>query len=101
MKITNKLKIGGFEWTIKENAEVAYEGNIYGTTHHTKQEIFLDPNMPQTKKEHTLLHEILHAIWWQAGLDKRYKDKPEIQEEIVSALSFGLHQVLKDNNLLN
>lgn len=101
MKIPEKIKIGGFDWSIEENAKVAYEGNIYGSTHIYKQSIFLDPDAPQQKKEQTLIHEIMHALWWQQGFTERYKgDSKVIEEEIIQGISMGLYQVLKDNDFL-
>ena len=100
MEIPKELKIGGFTWTIEENEKVAVEGNIYGSTHHTKQRFFLDPNTTQQKKEHTVIHEAMHAIWWQSGLGIRYKETPKLEEEVISAVSMGIYQVLKDNDLL-
>jgi hypothetical protein len=101
MKIPKQVKIGGFLWTIEENDKVSIEGNVFGSTHCVKQRIFLDPNETQQKKEQCLLHEIMHAIFWQTGLNERIK-KPEhlTEEELIQALSFGVYQVLKDNNLL-
>lgn len=101
MKIPNKFKIIGFDWVVKNNKDVIAEGGVFGSTHTYTQTIFLDPETTQQKKEQTFLHECMHAIWWQTGLGKRYdKDKAIIEEEIVSALSSGLYQVLKENNLL-
>lgn len=100
MKIPKKLKIIGFEWQVKESQAIADEGNCFGSTHTQNQIIYLEPKSPLQKKEQVLLHEILHAIWWQQGLGIRFKDKKEIEEEVVTTLSQGLYQVLKDNNLL-
>lgn len=101
MKIPKKLRIGGFVWTVEESEKVAAEGNVYGSTHHTKQRFFLEPNENLQKKEQVLLHEVLHAIWHQTGLGKRYASDAEkkMEEEIVHALSMGLYQVIKDNKL--
>ena len=99
MKIPNKLKIGGFIWKVKKDADIAYEGNCYGSTHHRSQKIFLDPaNTPQ-KMEQSFLHEVLHVIWDYSGLIKRPYPK-EQEEEVIDTLSKGLYQVLKDNKLL-
>jgi len=100
MKIPNKLKIGAFEWEVEENAKTAMEGNCFGSTHPNTQQIFLDPASKQQKKEETLLHEVMHVVWWQTGLSERYRKTPEIEEEIVKSLSHGLYQALKDNKFL-
>lgn len=100
MKVPNKIRIGAFDWTIEESEKIANEGGVFGSTHHRKQRIFLEPNETEQKKDHTLLHEIMHALWWQAGLHERYtKDQKVIEEEIISCLSNGLYQVIKDNKL--
>lgn len=100
MIIPKKLKIIGFEWQIKENQELADEGSCFGSTHIQTQTIYLEPKAPLQKKEQVLIHEILHVLWWQQGLSIRFKDQKNIEEELVTTLSQGLYQVLKDNNLL-
>ena len=102
MKIPKRLRIGGFIWEVKEDFDIKEEGGIHGSTHYKKQKIFLDPEISQQKKEQTLLHEIMHAIWWQTGLWERYKEEPtkKIEEEIIHALSMGIYQVLKENRFL-
>lgn len=99
MKIPNTLKIGAFDWKIKEDANVAYEGSINGSTHYGSQTIFITPESTNQKKEEVLIHESMHAIWWQTGLGKRFKDSQQ-EEEIIHALAHGLYQMLKDNKLL-
>ena len=98
MQLPEHVKIGGFDWTIHENQDVAREGNIFGSTHFTTQKIFIEPGLPEQKRDQTLLHETMHAIWWQTGLERIVEDK-KLEEKIIHALSMGLYQVLKDNNL--
>lgn len=100
MNLPEKIKIGGFDWRIVESQDVANAAEIFGQTHFRQQKIFIEPSETDQKKEQTLIHEIMHALLWQSGLTLRF-DKKEIitEEEIVSGLSMGIHQVLKDNNL--
>ena len=101
MKIPKKIKIRAFVYTVTENQDVANEGNVFGSTHLRRQKIFIEPSETQQKKEHTFIHEIIHAVWNQIGLNTRVnKDNPKLEEEIIDGLSHGLYQVLKDNNLL-
>jgi hypothetical protein len=100
MIIPTKLKIQGFDWQVEESKDVSSEGNCFGSTHSHSQKIFIDPTTTTQKKEHTVIHEIMHAIYWQTGLGIRYKEQKILEEEIVSAISHGLYQVLKDNDLL-
>lgn len=99
MNIPKQLKIIGFDWKIKEDRNVAHEGAIHGSTHSYSQTIFLDPDNTKQKQEQTFLHEVIHAIWWQTALGKRFPES-KMEEEIISALSQGLYQVLTDNKLL-
>lgn len=103
MIIPNKIKVLGFDWTIEDNKDVAYQGNCYGSTHHASQKIFLEPLnvVSEQKRQQVLIHELLHAIWWQMGLSIKYdKDQPKLEEELITTISQGLYQVLNDNNLL-
>ena len=100
MKIPKTIKVGGFIWTIQEDEKIATEGSVYGSTHHGKQQIFIDPDISQQKKEQTLLHEIMHTVFWQSGLNFRYRENKDFEEDVVTSLSMGLYQVLKDNNFL-
>ena len=99
MKIPKKLKIAGLIWNVKKDKNVTHEGDCYGTTHHTNQNIFISTETTQQKNEETLIHEILHAVWHAYGLgeDKVLKD---YDERIVRSLGTGLYQVLNDNKML-
>lgn len=99
MKIPKILKIAGLIWNVKQDKSVTHEGECYGTTHHNYQNIFLDPMTTKQKREETLIHEILHAVWHSYGLsqDKAFK---EYDERIVQSLAIGMYQVLNDNHML-
>lgn len=90
-----KLKIGGFEWTVEESEEVAGTNDIFGLNYPREQKIYLKPGMTKQLKEETLIHEVIHAIFWQTGLDAEFGNDQE--EKITSALAHGLYQVFKDN----
>lgn len=91
MKIPKKLNICGFEYTI-EIREID-DANLYGQHCLTKLRILIANDVKsKQKQEHTLLHEILHAIDVAVGTN--------LTEEKVGALSRALYQVLKENNLL-
>jgi hypothetical protein len=99
VKLPTTLKINGFDWKVVESDAVAKEGSVYGSCHYSTQTIYLDPASTDQKKKQCLLHEVMHAVAWQTGLSKRLKDD-KLEEEIVTALSFGMYQVLADNGLL-
>lgn len=101
MNIPKKIKIGGFDWIVIESDDIAEESQVFGSTHYQKQKLFVEKSETEQKKFQTLLHEIIHALYWQTGLTEREKNKdaPIKEEEFVQAISMGLYQVLKDNNL--
>lgn len=99
MKIPKKLKIGGFIYKISRDTNVADHSSSFGTTINGRQVINITRDVPFQKQEQTLLHEILHAVWFVYGL-KEAGYKSEQQEHIVDALSHGIYQVLKDNKML-
>lgn len=99
MRIPRRLKIGGFVWQVEFRDDVAREGRCYGSTHFSRQHIYLDPNTTRQKQEQAFIHELLHAIWWQQGLGSCEAGK--FEEHVIDALSMGLHQTLKDARMLS
>lgn len=104
MNIPNTIKYQGMSWEIAESDPITHEANSYGTTHHHRQKIFIEPTETQQKKEAVLIHELMHVIWVSAGLHLRYDEKEAnykgLEEQIVTVMSNGLYAVLKDNDLL-
>jgi len=103
MIIPKKLKIGGHiysvEWTKPKDTE-RRKGN-WGITLLEEKRILIDREMPQSQKEETFIHELLHCCFHQASLNYDIDDKVELTEEqVVSRLANVLHQVLVDNKLL-
>lgn len=90
MKIPTTLKIGGHIYTIEqvERVDTTPGENNCGDCELQNSRIRIKKGMPQSQKEETLLHEILHAL------------DTEMPEKQVNNLGFKLYQVLADNNLL-
>ena len=99
MKIPKKLKIGGFTWNVKLESSTTSEQGLFGATHFPSQTIYIQPDITPQKQEHTLIHEVLHAIFWQNGLPRIMADDKQ-EEMIINSVSFGIHAFLKDNGLL-
>jgi len=94
MKIPKKLKIGNLVYKIGALAQES-EDDYYGRGFAFNQWIKLSPRISQECKEETLFHEIIHLILEQQGFREESKD-----EKLISVLSAGIYQVLKDNKLL-
>lgn len=103
MKIPKKLKIGGHIFSVEfsKSNDTERRKNNWGVTFLEEKRILIDKELPQSQKEETFIHEILHCCFHQASLNYDIDNEVKLTEEqIVCRLSNVLHQVLKDNNLL-
>lgn len=94
MKIPEKVRIGGVEFTVKyvPNLRVG-ERLCYGTYSSDNSEICISETdgVEHQRRCQTLWHEILHGIRAHAGLEI------ENEEEVVEMYAKGIYQVLQDN----
>lgn len=86
MKFPKRLKIGGQWINLVISDDVPGENNGFWDSR--KATIWIYKTMPETEKEVTLIHEILHAM------------NNEIPHREIEALAQGLYQVIKDNGLV-
>lgn len=100
MIIPEKIKILGLEWTIKHDQHASDAAQAYGSTVPRSQIINLEPSATALHSEQTLIHEMLHAIWWSMGLHKLPDIDEKKEEQIITGLANGLYTTLKDNDLL-
>jgi len=95
MKIPSKIKVSGVWYKIeiaKDTSDDMNEAQNRGRVLFGKGIIkILDSYFPESKNR-TLLHEIIHILDDDLGLD--------LEEKTIRRLASGLYQVLKDNNLL-
>ncbi len=80
------LKIGGHNYKVQFVDGV---GVSMGMSAKIDNTIKITKDMTDSQKESTLLHEIIHALVDNFGV--------ELTEQSVSILGEGLYQVLKDN----
>lgn len=90
--IPNKINISGIEYTVEEVDNVIIDGSnqFLGACYYTSAEIQVRSDLPQTKKEQTFVHEMLHAIFNEAGYSEQ-------DEDMVNRVGIVLYQVLKNN----
>ncbi len=96
MKIPKKIKIGAHVYKVVFRDDLDDED--FGICRPRKLTIFIDDTVPQTQREETFFHEVMHAIFHQAGLSTPWDIEKE--ERKVQVLGHALYQVLKENNLL-
>lgn len=90
-----KIKILSQEYEVIEEKVIDRDGNLLGQVNLITNEISICSDMPKEKKEITLLHEILHAILQQLAFHEECDN-----ENLISGLSTGIYQVLRDNKNL-
>ena len=90
MKKYKHLKIAGHKVQVKWLTEKEI-GTISGQCWQKHNIIKINNQLPESRQEEVLLHEILHFIHSNLGYEK--------DEQLVTALGEALYQVLKDNKI--
>jgi len=88
------LKILGMKFEVEEVDIVDKHDPSLGLVDYWENTIRIDKNLPKDLKNQTLLHEVIHAIWWLLG----YKEEAE-DEQKVQGLATALHSFVKDNGV--
>lgn len=88
------VKIGGVSYELEEVERLAKEHDVLGQILYDDLKIKLDANLPDDRKEETLIHEITHGVFYEAGYEEQ-------DEGMINRVGKVLYQVIKDNpNLL-
>lgn len=87
------IRIQGIDYTIKE-FDGDLDANLMGREQYAKAKIYINKDMPESKKRETLLHELLHIVYANA-----YLQPGDDEERVVGALATGLYQIFADNFL--
>ncbi|WP_445506805.1 ImmA/IrrE family metallo-endopeptidase [Niallia sp. 03190] len=90
--IPGKLKVAGIEYEVKEVPNMEEDYNQLGQIFYTRGIIKLDSQLSKERKEQCLIHELTHAIFFEAGYEEQ-------DEDMINRVGIVLYQVLKDNNL--
>ena len=86
----DKVKIGGIVYPIEIVNDFTGETGDWGQTNFKKSKITIDSNLDKQRLNQTLVHEIIHGLFFEAGI--------EDDEDTVNRLGIVLHQVLTDND---
>lgn len=89
--MTGSVNIAGIRYDVNE-FEADVDRNLMGRLQYDTAQIFVREDIPLDKKFETLLHEAMHVVYMNAGLQQG-----DEEEKIVTALSSGVYQFLKDN----
>lgn len=105
MNLPKKIKVLSVDYTvIKATAHEEGSNGFIGNCSCDKNIIKIRKDMTSHKQANTLLHELLHAVFFEMGMwpvGKDPLDKFEISEEtMVNTFSNGLATVIRDNPAL-
>lgn len=97
--IDNKsVKVGNRTYVIEVKDEIR-EGELHGLCQHSKQVIQISIDQSIESLKDTLLHEILHVVWYVQSIDFVLKTE-QLEEFIVGTMASTLMQVFQDNEWL-
>lgn len=93
-------------WSKKAwHARVPSEGTVkdsldMGRTDHANGTIWISPFMGKEEQQSTLLHEVMHCLYWNMGVELSTlwsADEDEFEERMVSVMEPRLLAFLVDN----
>ncbi|MGM0776926.1 MAG: ImmA/IrrE family metallo-endopeptidase [Bacillota bacterium] len=90
--IPDKVKVAGIDYAVIQVDEIDNSPLQMGQILYQKSLIQIKHGMSEDKKEQTLVHELLHACFNEAGFEEQ-------DEDMINRVSIVLYQVLKDNKL--
>lgn len=92
MNLPKSVRIGGFDYRVKQSGKVDPNANIGSVVYH-KRRIIIDKKLSDEVKFEVLWHECIHVFFNQVG-------RAEEEEGLVQQLGFGISQILRDNPYL-
>ena len=102
MKAPKKIQIGPYNFEVSidraamNDAKVESENiDAIGLCFPSQQILFVDPELAPDITKETLLHEVLHGIFYTASLGNAFSQDQE--EQIVSGFSVTLLDTLRRN----
>jgi Zn-dependent peptidase ImmA (M78 family) len=103
------LKIGARTYSIEKWSATQIESftgrdsnEVCGFTDYYKSKIIINGDASKDVREETLLHEIMHTLLDNSGIEeigKQLKEEPHIGELVATIIAPRLHAMLKDNDI--
>lgn len=101
MRPPNRVQVGPYSFTIDfdpithNSVEIAEGEKLYGRVDFPSQTINVNPGQEKDSLADTILHEILHAVIYISGLQKRFEGNSE--EELITPMATTLLDTLRRN----
>lgn len=94
-KLPSKIKVLSQTLTIIEEPNIEFGESLVGQIDHVKGNIYICSLMPIEKKKVVLIHEALHSIFEQLGLNEKHDD-----EQLINTLATSIYLLYTENKLL-
>lgn len=85
------IKVAGVNYSVKHVDRLLDNYDFLGQTDYPNNEIKIDSGIGNERENQVLIHELLHAIFYESGYDEQ-------DEDLINRVGITLHQVLKDND---
>ena len=90
-----KIKVGGIFYKVIYKRNLKDDStDVWGYVDYAQTKIYIEKKLSKQKQNQTLTHEVLHAIFHEAGLDNIAND-----EKIILPLGYVLYQFEKENKI--
>jgi hypothetical protein len=87
-----QIKVGGAIYTVNEVDGLMRKLSLFGNVDFSDCIIQIDADLSEERKEQTIIHEMMHAVHFEAGYDPEGQD-----EDLINRTANVLHQVIVDN----
>lgn len=85
-----EIKVGGIHYSIEAKENVMKDTGSLGFCDYEGARIVVDASLAPERMQQVIIHELTHAIMYEAGFDEQ-------DEDMVNRFGIVLHQVLCDN----
>jgi hypothetical protein len=89
--MTRTFRVGTIDYAVTETPDLLRKHELFGQVTYDDGIIEIEPTLSQQRKQNVLIHELVHAMLFEAGYDEQ-------DEEQVRRLGNVLTQVLRDND---
>ena len=88
-----KVRIAGIYYKVKE-VDPKYADNNMGKMNAIANTIYINPSSDINMKNRTLLHECIHWMWRNSGMDNLGVEK---EEQLTAIIESGMYAFIREN----
>lgn len=85
------IRIGSNDYTVEDVKYLASEYGYLGKCNTNTCTIFLDSSLNGDRWKNTIIHEVTHGVFYEAGFSEQ-------DEDMINRIANVLHGLLRDND---